>query len=43
MSLERVLLTIRDYNTLSRKVCEFNGGKLEKSFPARSLPNVFIG
>lgn len=29
-NIDRVLLTISDYNTASRRVCENNGGKLEK-------------
>lgn len=41
MSLERVLLTIRDYNTPSRRVCEFNGGKLEKVVPGAEFAECF--
>ncbi len=39
--IERALLTIRDYNTRSRKVCEFNGGKLEKIVPGEAFSECF--
>lgn len=37
----RALLTIRDYNVRSRKVCEFNGGKLEKIVPGKEFSECF--
>lgn len=39
--IERVLLTIRDYNYRSRKVCEFNGGKLDKIVTGQEFDECF--
>lgn len=39
--IDRALLTIRDYNVRSRKVCEFNGGKLEKIVPGKEFSECF--
>lgn len=41
IGIERALLTIRDYNIRSRKVCEFNGGKLEKIVPQEKWGECF--
>lgn len=43
MSLERVLLTIRDYIRPRARFASLTAVSWKKSFPARSLPNVFIG
>lgn len=37
----KALLTIRDYNIRSRKVCEYNGGKLEKIVPLNGHKECF--
>ncbi len=39
--IDKALLTIRDYNIRSRKVCEFNGGKLEKIVPGKEFSECF--
>ena len=39
--LDKVLITIRDYNIRSRKVCENNGGVLEKIEPCNDYGECF--
>lgn len=39
--IDRALLTIRDYNIPSRKVCENNGGILEKIEPGETYGECF--
>lgn len=41
LKIEKALLTIRDYNIRSRRVCEHNGGKLDKIVPGTEYSECF--